>query len=83
MIGNVDDLSKIWGTLGICYQRPEKYMIEDFKPIIKFKKYRMTDSMALGEFYSDLRATIKSARTVSRLKGSVQRKLRWVENGVN
>jgi hypothetical protein len=38
MIGNVDDLSKIWGTLGTCYQRPEKYMIEALKPIIEFRK---------------------------------------------
>jgi hypothetical protein len=26
MVGNVEDLAEIWGTLANCYERPERYM---------------------------------------------------------
>jgi hypothetical protein len=26
MIGNMEDLTKIWDTLDTCFERPEKYM---------------------------------------------------------
>jgi hypothetical protein len=55
-------------TLDTCYERPEKYMAEAFKPIIEFKRYRMANNAAIRKFYSLLRATIKNARTVGHLK---------------
>jgi hypothetical protein len=42
-------------------------MTEALNPIFKFRRYRIKFSMAI-ELYSMLRATIKSARTVSHLK---------------
>ncbi len=43
-------------------------MTDALKPTVKFRRYRMMDSAAIREFYSLLRATIKSARTVGLLK---------------
>jgi hypothetical protein len=70
MIGNVEDLVKIWDTLDTCYEKPEKYMIKALKHIIKFRKYRMVGSLAIRELYSLRRGTIKSAkkRIVDHLK---------------
>jgi hypothetical protein len=68
MIGNVEGLAEIWDTLDTCYERPEKYMTEALKPIIKFRIFRMADSAAIRKFYSLLWATINSARTMGHLK---------------
>jgi hypothetical protein len=53
--------------LETCFERPEKYMEEVIRPIVEFKKYRVTDSCAVREFYSLLRAVIKGAKGVGRL----------------
>jgi hypothetical protein len=34
-IGDIEDLGEIWDILYICSERPEKYMSEALKPIIK------------------------------------------------
>jgi hypothetical protein len=68
MIGNVEDLSKIWATLDTCYERPRKYMAKAKKPIVEFRRYRIVDSGTIREFYSWLRPTIKSVRIVGLLK---------------
>jgi hypothetical protein len=39
-------------------------MTKAFKPIVEFKKYKMADSATIREFYSLLRATIKSGKTM-------------------
>jgi hypothetical protein len=46
----------------------EKYMAEALRSIVKFRRYRIADSAAIREFYSLLRANIKSVRTVGHLK---------------
>ncbi len=51
-----------------CCERPEKYMAEALKPIVEFKRYRISDSGTVQEFYSFLRVTIKSARMVGHLR---------------
>ncbi len=43
-------------------------MLEALKPIIKLGWYKISDSTAIREFYSLLRAAIKSAQTVWHLR---------------
>jgi hypothetical protein len=55
--------------LETCYERLEKYMTEALKPILKFRKYRIYFyNAAVREFYSLLRAAVKSTRTVGHLR---------------
>ncbi len=50
--------AKYSDRLDTCYERPEKYMLEALKAIIKFRRY----------FYSPLGAATKDACTVEHLK---------------
>jgi hypothetical protein len=34
--GNIEDLHKIWSTLDVCYERPEKYITVALLPILYF-----------------------------------------------
>jgi hypothetical protein len=43
MIGNLEDLAKIWDTLDMYYKRPENYMAKALKPIVEFRRYRITE----------------------------------------
>jgi hypothetical protein len=67
MVSHLDDLREIWETLDTCYERPEKYMEEVLRPIVEFRRYKITDSAAVREFYSLLRAAIKGAKGIGRL----------------
>jgi hypothetical protein len=67
MVNHLNDLLEIWDTLDTCYERPEKYMEEAFRPVLEFRKYRVVDSGAIREFYSVLRAAIKGAKGIGRL----------------
>ncbi len=67
MVCHLDDLQEIWETLDTCYERPEKYMEEVLRPIVEFRRYKITDSAAVREFYSVLRAAIKGANGIGRL----------------
>ncbi len=67
MVSHLDDLQEIWGTLDTCYERPEKYMEEALRPVMEFRKYKVTDSSEVREFYSILRAAIKGAKGIGRL----------------
>jgi hypothetical protein len=67
MVSHPDDLWEMWETLDTCYERPEKYMEEALRPIVDFRRYKVTDSAAVREFYSLLRAAIKGARGIGRL----------------
>ncbi len=67
MVSHLNDLQEIWETLDTCFERPEKYMEKVLRPIVEFKKYRATDSAAVREFYSLLRAAIKEAKGIGRL----------------
>jgi hypothetical protein len=67
MVNHLDDLQEIWDTLDTCFERPEKNMEEVLWPKVVFKKYRATDSCAVSEFYSLLRAAIKGAKGIGRL----------------
>jgi hypothetical protein len=67
MVSHLDDLQEIWETLDTCYERPEKYMEEALRPIVYFRRYKITDSAAVREFYSLLRAAIKGAKGIGRL----------------
>jgi hypothetical protein len=62
MVNNIEDLQKIWDTLDTCFERPEKYILEAFDPIVNFKKYRAFDSGAVREFYSLFRSAMLGAR---------------------
>jgi hypothetical protein len=64
MVSHLDDLQEIWETLDTCYERPEKYMEEVLRPIVEFRRYKITDSAAVREFYSLLRAAIKGAKGI-------------------
>jgi hypothetical protein len=67
VVSHLDNLQEIWDTLDTCFERPEKYMEEVIRPIVEFKKYKVTDSCAVREFYSLLRAAIKGAKGIGRL----------------
>ncbi len=70
MVSHLDDLRdlrEMWETLDTCYERPEKYMEEALRPIVDFRRYKITDSAAVREFYSLLRAAIKGAKGIGRL----------------
>ncbi len=67
MVSHLDDLQEIWETLDTCYERPEKYMEEALRPIVDFRRYKITDKAAVREFYSLLRAAIKGAKGIGRL----------------
>jgi hypothetical protein len=67
MVSHLDDLREMWETLDTCYESPEKYMEEALGPIVDFRRYKITDSTAVREFYSLLRAAIKGAKGIGRL----------------
>jgi hypothetical protein len=67
MVSHLDDLQEIWDTLDTCFERPEKYMEEALRSVVEFRKYKATDSSAVREFYSLLRAAIKGAGSIGRL----------------
>jgi hypothetical protein len=67
MVSHLDDLREMWETLDTCYERPEKYMEEALRPIVDFRRYKITDSAAVREFYSLLRAAIKGAKGIGRM----------------
>jgi hypothetical protein len=67
MVSHLDDLQEMWETLDTCYERPEKYMEVALRPIVDFRRYKITDSAAVREFYSLLRAAIKGAKGIGRL----------------
>jgi hypothetical protein len=67
MVSHLDDLQEIWETLDTCYKRPEKYMEEALRPVVDFRRYKITDNAAVREFYLLLRAAIKGAKGISRL----------------
>jgi hypothetical protein len=68
MVSHLDDLRKMWETLDTCYERPDKYMEEALRPIVDFRRYKISDSAAVREFYSLLRAAIKGARRIGRVE---------------
>jgi hypothetical protein len=57
----------MWETLDTCYERLEKYMEEALRPIVDFRRYRITDSATVREFYSLLRAAIKGGIGIGRI----------------
>jgi hypothetical protein len=67
MVSHLDDLRDMWETLDTCYETPEKYMEEALRPIVDFRRYKITDRAAVREFYSLLRAAIKGAKGIGRL----------------
>jgi hypothetical protein len=67
MLSHLDDLREMWETLDTCYERPEKYMEEALGPVVDFRRYKVTDSAAVREFYSVLRAAVKGAKGIGRL----------------
>jgi hypothetical protein len=57
----------MWETLDTCYERLEKYMEGAIRPVVDFRRYKITDSASVREFYSLLRAAIKGAKAIGRL----------------
>jgi hypothetical protein len=51
MMSHLDDLQEMWETLDTCYEWPEKYMEEALRPIVDFRRYKITDNAAVREFY--------------------------------
>ncbi len=41
LVGNEEEMDKVWNMLNTCYNRPEKYIAETLEPIIKFRKYKV------------------------------------------
>jgi hypothetical protein len=51
----------------MCFDRPERYILEALEPIIKFKGYKAFDNGAMREFYSLLQSAMMGARKVGLL----------------
>ncbi len=68
MVSHLNDLREMWETLDTCYERPDKYMEEALRPIVDFRRYKISDSATVREFYSLLRAAIKGARRIGRIE---------------
>ncbi len=68
MVSHLDDLRYMWETLDTCYERPDKCMEEALRPIVDFRRYKISDSAAVREFYSLLRTAIKGARRIGRIE---------------
>jgi hypothetical protein len=68
MVSHLDDLQEMWETLDTCYERLEKYIEEALRPIVDFRRYKIADSAAVREFYSLLRAAIKGAKGMGRIR---------------
>jgi hypothetical protein len=51
-------------TLYTCFHCLEKYIAEALEPIVKFRRYKAFDLVAIREFYSLLRAAMIGARGV-------------------
>ncbi len=62
LVNDIQDLRKARDTLDMCFDRPEKYILEALETIIKFKGYKAFDNGAVREFYSLLRSAMMGAR---------------------
>jgi hypothetical protein len=47
MVSHLDDLREMWETLDTCYERPDKYTEEALRPIVDFRRYKISDSAAV------------------------------------
>jgi uncharacterized protein (DUF342 family) len=68
MIGNREDLDEKWDTLVTYYKRQEKYLSQALKLIVKLRRNKMSDSTAIRDFYSLLRAAIEGTWMVGHLR---------------
>jgi hypothetical protein len=68
MVSRLYDLREMWETLDTCYERPDKYMEEALRPIVDFRRHKISDNATVREFYSLLRAAIKGARRIGRIE---------------
>ncbi len=68
MTSNIEGFGEMWNTMDTCYERPDKSIWEALHPAAEFRKYKVSESEAIREFYSQLRAAIKGARVVGHLK---------------
>jgi hypothetical protein len=50
LVNDIEDLREAWGTLDICFDRPEKSIAEALEPVTKFKGYKAFDSSAVRDF---------------------------------
>jgi hypothetical protein len=50
LVGDVEELDKVWDTLDTCYNQPEKYIAEALDPVIKFRKYKVFEDTAIWKF---------------------------------
>ncbi len=71
MIRKVRTLPR-YGIPLICVTRGQRNTWSKHSGNSRFRRYRIEGSMAIREFYSLLRTTIKSARTVGHIKTAPQ-----------
>jgi hypothetical protein len=45
LVGNEEEMDKVWNMLNTCYNRPEKYIAETLEPIIKFRNTRYSNTL--------------------------------------
>jgi hypothetical protein len=58
----------MWKLKHTCYKRPEKFITEALKPVVKFRMYEVPDSAAIRDFYSLLRTIKLEAKVIRHLK---------------
>ncbi len=61
MTRDIEDLLEIWNTQDVCYERPEKCVMEVLLLVVSFRRYKAFVNTAI-------RATIIRAKSVSILK---------------
>jgi hypothetical protein len=52
MVTNIEELQEVWDTVGTCFDRPEKYIVEALDPMVKFRKYRALENGAISASFT-------------------------------
>jgi hypothetical protein len=61
MVGNIKDLTEMWHTFGICYNKPEKLMAEATELMINVHRCKAFNCAVIQKLYLLLMSTILSA----------------------
>lgn len=47
MTRDIEDLLEIWNTQDVCYERPEKCVMEVLLLVVSFRRYKALDNTAI------------------------------------
>jgi hypothetical protein len=50
--GDIEELTEVWETLHICFDRSERCIMKALYPLVKFNKYKMSEYATIRKFKS-------------------------------